>query len=159
MFHKPCWILLGITITIIDKSNPCRNDTLAISGIGLYLKSNVRNFEKNGTKITAEIVSYKKEVSESRNDESTYYYPRFRFKTNDGETVEKTHSSGLSIKPKNPLPERKEIYYLKNENDFEILINSKLWTFVIPNALLIFGMLFLFSTVTILILRDYLHYI
>ena len=132
---------------------------IIFSGIGLYLKSNVRNFKKNGTKIKAEIVSYVKEVSETRNDNSTYYYPRFRFKTIEGETVEKTHSSGLTMKPKNALPERKEIYYLKNENEFEILINSKLWTLVIPNALLIFGMLFLFSTVTILILRDYLHYI
>ncbi len=132
---------------------------IIFSGIGLYLKSNVRNFKKNGIKIKAEIISYIKEVSETRNDKSTYYYPRFRFKTIEGETVEKTHSSGLTTKPKTILPERKEIYYLKNENEFEILINSKLWTLVIPNAFLIFGMLFLFSTVTILMLRDYLHYI
>ncbi|WP_299315987.1 DUF3592 domain-containing protein [uncultured Aquimarina sp.] len=128
-------------------------------GIGIYLKKDVRNFKKNGTKTNAEIISYVKEISEFKNEKTTYYYPRFRFKNTDGKLIEKTHSSGLTNRPTKPIPERKEIYYLKNENEYEILINSKLWTSIIPNAVMIFGLLFLISIITVIILRDILNYI
>ncbi len=128
-------------------------------GIGIYLKNNVRNFRKNGMKINAEIIRYVKEVSEHRNEKTTYYYPHFRFKNIGGEVIEKTHSSGLTNRPKKPLPEKKEIYYIEDNGEYEILINTKLWTSIIPNAVMIFGLLFLISIITVIILRDVLNYI
>ena len=115
-------------------------------GIGMFLRRRVQKIQSQGTRVTAEIISYiKKESQDIDGFATTYYYPLIRFKTKDSTVVEQVHSSGLSIKPKKTLPNKKEIYYLKNGNKYDILINSRLWTSLFPNVFVVLGILFLIS--------------
>ncbi len=110
---------------------------LIFCGIGLFLKNRVKQFKEKGYKTEAEIVKYISEVTEINKKTTTIYYPRFKFKNEQGETIEKTHDIGLSIKSK--LPKTESIYYLKDGEDYKILINSIVSTSTIPNLFLIFG--------------------
>lgn len=127
--------------------------------MGIYLRKRIRKFQLEGKKTTANIVEYiKKKSKDSDGGYTTYYYPNLSFKTYDGKRIRKILDSGTTWKPKKALPHRIEIYYIKEDGEYEVLINSRLWVSIIPNSVLFFGILFLLSVISVYILTEILHY-
>lgn len=125
---------------------------------GILHRKHVRKIQSDGVKTLAEIMKYEAKVEEYNDgDFTTYYYPYFRFVNEEGEIVELLHSSGLTRKPKGSLPRKKEIFYLKSEEgEYDIVINSKLWTVYIPNTFICFGGVSAILILTVYILHNVL---
>lgn len=130
--------LIGISVFLI-----CG---ISFSIAGIYLLINNRRIEKNGTKTRAKIIGYSKEKVEFSDEMRTVFFPIFEFKDRNGIVVKQKHDSGEQTEIKEEFV---EIYYLKNDNEYEILINTDSWKSYFPIGFIVFGIIFL--TIGILI--------
>lgn len=113
---------------------------IGFSLVGYHLLFWNRRLEKNGIKTRAEIIDYSKENVEFSEGKKTIYFPILKFTDRNGKVVIQKHDSGEHIKLKSGFV---EIYYLKKQNEYEVLINNDGWKTYFPIGTIVFGMVFL----------------
>ena len=113
---------------------------IAFLSVGIYLLRSNRRIERNGTKVRAEIIDYSKEKVEFSDEKHTVFFPILKFTNRQGIVITQKHDSGGQTKMKTDFV---EIYYLKKENEYEILINDTGWKTYFPVGFIGLGTIFL----------------
>jgi hypothetical protein len=121
--------------------------------ISLFIFSKRNYIKKKGRKTKGIIVGY-----ETKNDDDTdydydihtgksIYYPIIQFNNQNGETVKSISSTGFSIKMHKKLPVRKTIFYLKEKEEYTVIIEKNIITEIFVKGSFIIGILLLIIAV------------
>ena len=109
---------------------------------GFYLKNYTQNIEKNGIRVKAKIVDF--EIIERRETRHasghseiiTNYYPIVTFKDLNGNSTTQKADSSTNFKEINDLI---DIVYLKNGNEYQIMIDSNWRKSYFPICFIVIG--------------------
>lgn len=130
--------------------------TLIFGGMFLYVGISTRNAQRRvreqGIRTQALIIDFtvKTGMQTANSHRMTYYhYPIVRFTDEDG--IETTQQLNYTTQP-NQLNEYIDIMYIKHaENDYEMIIDSKLWKNFVPQLFIGIGVVALLIGVVKLI--------
>lgn len=119
---------------------------IAFASLGFYLLFWNRKVEKNGIRTRAEIIDYSEGEMDFDDGKQIVFFPILKFTDKNGEVVTQKHDSGEHKKLDSRFI---EIYYLKNDTEYDILINTSGWKTYFPVGLIIFGLIFIVFAVAI----------
>lgn len=107
---------------------------------GFHLQKRTAKFISTGTKTVANIISYVEEERESKNSTYSVFYPLISFvPIDEKEKVFKQLKNTITPQEKAELPVPLEIYYIKEYEEYEIIIGSKYQLFTFPLMLKVAG--------------------
>lgn len=120
---------------------------------GLYMIRRNKRIKSEGIKTQATVIKLKENIT----NEGKTYTQVLEFKNRLGETIVQELNYSSSIKPKQKIPFKLPIYYLKRDNKYQLLLaNNKFvsifsYSFVfVGSILLMVFILHIFEVITIL---------
>ena len=121
------------------------NTIMVIIGIafvfaGFNIKNYTQSIEKNGIRVKAKIVDFeiveKRETRQEVDQIITYHYPIVAFKDLNGNTTTQKTDSSTSSKEINDVI---DIVYLKNGNEYQVMIDSNWRKSYFPICFIVIG--------------------
>ncbi|WP_368668183.1 hypothetical protein [Flagellimonas sp. S3867] len=108
--------------------------------VGIYLRNFSHRIQTKGIKTKAKIVDFVEEkIKDSDGNSNIYHFPIVRFTDRNG--IETSQKLDSSEKPQK-INESIDIIYLKNGNEYEVMVNSKFWKSYFHLIFILGGLLF-----------------
>lgn len=119
----------------------------------LKLLGKYEEMETKGTKTKAKIIDFVAKIERNNQDRSntTYYFPIVEFFDVEGNKV--VRKLGFSEEP-DRINTYISILYLKNGNEYDVLVDKKLWKSIFPQIFIYVGYL-LIGVSIVLIVRKF----
>lgn len=121
----------------------------ALLALGLYQNFKLDFIRKNGVLVNGVIIDYFEKIDELSDYKKKYYYPIIEF--TDSKDIKRkiiNYNFGFTIKPNKISPKRIKLYYIKKNEELEIVAQNN-WNDIIPMGILIIGIIVTLSTLFI----------